>query len=193
MNHSFKPSTGPRRRVCLAAALLTLSAFACHAQVKSSLAVAEALEQSAPKLVSPNKRFEFLLVPGRGLALWDRTDSKEIWTFTSPELNPPGKPVKHPPQRLALEAKGSLVLWATDGKTAVWSSRSDYAGVTKAVLDDDGDLTLQDGAGQKIWSLKDPATGKYRVDDNGVFLKYAGTGPDPSRNSSSWVNLDDLK
>jgi len=193
MNNGHHALKLPARRAWLAAALLALSALSSHGQTRASLAVGEALEQGASELRSPNGRFRFVVLPGQGLQLWDDGGRKELWAFTAPEkaLNP-GKPLAKPPHRLVLEAKGSLVLWASDGTSIVWSSQSDHAGVRSLVLDDHGDLTIQDGAGQKIWSLRDPATRRYRSDDNGVFLKYAGSGPDPSRYSNNRVDLDDL-
>lgn len=182
-----------RANRCLLAALLACCALASHAQTRSSLAVGESLVQGSVELRSPSGEFRFQLIPGNGLALDSGAGAKQLWKFTTPELMlNVGKPPTRPPHRLTLEPKGSLVLWAVDGKSIVWSSQSDYPDVKSLALQDDGDLVIFDGRGQKIWSLRDPVTKRYRNDDNGVFLKYSGSGPDPSRYANNQVDLDDL-
>jgi hypothetical protein len=194
MRKRMHPFNLSRRSACLLAALWVLTPVTAQSQTRASLAVGEALEEGATELRSPNGRFRLIFTPGSGLQLWDQQARKQLWEYRhDPFLKLPGTPGLKPPHRMVLEAKGSLVLRASDGTSIVWSSQSDYAGVRSLVLDDNGDLTIQDGAGQKIWSLRDPATQRYRNDDNGVFLKYSGTGPDPSRYSSTYVDLDALK
>lgn len=182
----------PRRSACLGAVLLALAPWAAQAQaVRSTLAVGEVLEISSFDLRSPNGRYRFLAT-SRSVLLDDRRGGNLLWQFDfyNPLPQPAGV-VYQQAHKIMLDRKGSLVLLASDGKV-VWSTQSDFPGVQKLVLDDNGDLSIQDAAGQAIWGLRDPATKAYTREGNGLFLKYAGPRPDPSRYSSKQVDLDDL-
>ncbi len=170
---------------------LLFIAYESNAQNKSILKVGETLKPSE-KLISPDGKFEFL----GGLVLSERPFSglwkHDIINHTSnpssslPSIN------QGTPADLKLEEKGSLVLYNTSGKI-IWSSASDYPNVSELRLQNDGNLVIYDTNNEQIWALKDPKTGKYdRNDGNGFFIKYSGTGPDPSRHSNQTVNLDDL-
>jgi len=181
-----------RRIACLGAVLLALAPWAAQAQaVRSTLAVGEVLEISSFDFRSPNGRYRFV-ASSQSVVLTDRTVTNPLWRydFYLPGPQPAGV-VFQQAHRIMLDRKGSLVLLASDGKV-VWSTRSDVPGVQKLVLSDDGDLSIQDAAGQAIWGLRDPATKAYTREGNGLFLKYTGPQPDPSRYSSKQVDLDDL-
>lgn len=192
MTHAPLSFKLPRRSACLAVALLALAPWAAHGQTgRSTLAVGEVMALGQFDLRSPNGRFRFTASP-QGMALIDRTVTDPLWQYQFDANAPlPAGMVRQPAHKVTLDRKGSLVLLASDGKV-VWSTQSDFPGVQKLVLDDDGDLSIQDAAGKAIWGLRDPATQAYTREGNGLFLKYAGPRPDPSRYSSKQVDLDDL-
>jgi len=169
----------PVRNLILVFALI-FSAFICEAQNKSILKVGETLNPSQ-KLTSPDGKFEFL----PGLQLWERPSTgKNLWEYQMDQtFGTRGN--------LKLDEKGSLVLYNTEGK-AIWSSASDYPNVSELRLQNDGNLVIYDTNNEQIWALKDPKTGNYGMGSNGFFIKYQGTGPDPSRYSNQTVNLDDF-
>jgi hypothetical protein len=156
--------------------VLIFSAYNCDAQNKSIIKVGETLNPSQ-KLTSPDGKFEFL----PGLQLWEKS---KLWEYLMDQTFGTSGNLK-------LDEKGSLVLYNTEGK-AIWSSASDYPNVSELRLQNDGNLVIYDTNNEQIWALKDPKTGNYGMGSNGFFIKYQGTGPDPSRYSNKTVNLDDF-
>ena len=156
--------------------VLIFTGYICEAQNKSVLKVGETLIPSQ-KLTSPDSKFEFL----PGLQLWEKS---KLWEYQMDQTSGTRGNLK-------LDEKGSLVLYNTEGK-AIWSSASDYPNVSELRLQNDGNLVIYDTNNEQIWALKDPKTGNYGMGSNGFFIKYQGTGPDPSRYSNQTVNLDDF-
>ena len=169
--------------------VLLFIAFSGYAQQhKSILKVGETLKvgerlwsPNSKNEWSPDTKYEF----STDLMLRERV-AKFLWHFQSGSGTTPVAYLK-------LEEKGSLVAYDTAGKV-LWSSNSDYPNVSELRLQDDGNLVIYDTNNEQIWTMKDPKTSRYdRNGGNGFFIKYTGPLPDPSRNSSNHVDLDDLE
>ena len=89
--------------------------------------------------------------------------------------------------RLSLQSDGNLVISTIPGDQTTWSTKTAGSGVTKAVMQTDGQFTLQTASGATVWSTYTRDAGSWlKLQKDGILAVNSPKGYVVWNSATGW-------